>query len=126
MVMEKIETYRIRDKAAIHAYVVMPNHFHLLISIPEGKSISAYMRDLKKMIAYEHCRMDEVPITRFWQHRFDDFDIVTEKTYFTKLNYIHQNPVKAGLAIEPDKWEYSSAGLYMCGRRGIVTVTPGQ
>jgi len=122
--MEKIELYRIRDDALIHAYVIMPNHFHLLISIRQGNSISAYMRDLKKMIAYEYYQMNRMQTVRFWHSRFDDFDIVNEDTYKVKLNYLHQNPVRAGLVKEPEEWAYSSARYYMRDEPGIITVSP--
>jgi putative transposase len=126
LVMEKIELYRIRDEASIHAYVIMPHHFHLLINIPHGKSISAYMRDLKKLTARDYRRVNRIAPARFWQRRFDDFDIVTEKTYYTKFNYIHQNPVRAGLVGSPEDWAYSSAGYFARGEQGIITVTPAQ
>jgi putative transposase len=122
--MEKTELYRIRDNAKIHAYVIMPHHFHLLITIPEGKSISAYMRDLKKIIAREYCQQNGMALGRFWQYHFDSFDIVTEKTFITKLNYIHMNPVRAGLVENPDDWEYSSAKYYMKAECGVITVSP--
>jgi putative transposase len=110
--MQKIELYRIRDKADIHAFVIMPNHFHLLIGIPEGSSISSYMRDLKKRIAYEYFKVFNLSPVKFWQGRFDCFDITSEETYNTKLNYIHYNPVKKGLVERPEDWEYSSARFY--------------
>jgi putative transposase len=123
-VAEKIECYRIRDRASIHAYVIMPNHFHLLISIPEGNSISTFMRDLKKRIAYEYFENLGIVHRPFWQSRFDDLLIYTEEQYRIKFNYIHNNPVKAGLVQNMEDWEYSSAGYYTTGRLGIISVTP--
>jgi REP element-mobilizing transposase RayT len=39
-----------------------------------------------------------------WQHRFYDFVVHTEKKRIEKLRYIHRNPVKRGLVLEPDQW----------------------
>lgn len=124
IVLEKIEYYRKRENASIHAYVVMPNHFHLLIHFPENHNISAFMRDLKKRIAYEYYQLQKVPPFPFWQDRFDDLLIYSEKQYAIKLNYIHNNPVKSGLVGKAEDWEYSSVGFYIAEKCGIVTVNP--
>lgn len=124
LIMEKIEYYRIRDKAEIHAYVIMPTHFHLLISILEGRSISDYMRDLKKRIAFEYFSLYKLPAGKFWQDGFDCFDINSQDTYATKLKYTHYNPVRKGLVEKPEDWKYSSARFYLTGTQGIIQVTP--
>ena len=124
LVANKIEHYRERENAQVHAYVIMPNHFHLLISVPKEKSLSIFMRDVKKIIAREYCQLAEIPLRPFWQSRFDDLLIYSEEKYIIKFNYIHNNPVKAGLERQPEDWEYSSAGFYVNGKPGRITVTP--
>jgi putative transposase len=64
--LENIEFYRKRDQALVLGYVVMPNHFHLLISIPDGGSISSFMRDLKKRIAFEYYKLKRTSPFPFW------------------------------------------------------------
>ena len=125
VVLRNIEYYRIRDNAAIHGFVIMPTHLHLLVNIPDEKSISCFMGDMKKRVAFEYYRLTSSKPFPFWEQRFDDVTIYSEKVYYTKLNYIHYNPVKAGLAETPEEWEYSSARFYLTGTNGIVTVTPG-
>jgi putative transposase len=98
----------------------MPNHFHLLVSIPEENSISDFMRDLKKRSAFEFRGKELGTYGKLWQDRFDDLALRSMKTYLTKLNYIHNNPVKAGLACEVAEWQYSSAGYYLEGRKTII------
>ncbi|MGH8014685.1 MAG: hypothetical protein ACREBV_00655, partial [Candidatus Zixiibacteriota bacterium] len=44
-----------------------------------------------------------------WQERFDDLAIFGEEQFLVKLNYIHNNPVKKGLANAPEEYEFSSA-----------------
>jgi putative transposase len=124
IVMRNIEYYRKRDKAVIHGFVIMPTHLHFLVFIPEEKSISSFMDDMKKRVAFEYNRLISSGPFHFWEHRFDGVVIYSEKIYYTKLKYIHNNPVKAGLAATAEEWEYSSAKFYLTGINGIITVTP--
>ena len=102
----------------------MPNHFHLILTIPEGRSLSAFMRDLKKRVAYEYFMVRNAPIKKFWQDRFDDLLITREPTFRTKLNYVHWNPVRAGLVSKPEDWPYSSALYYLAVGRPLIPVVP--
>jgi putative transposase len=117
-----IEFYRKRENADIYAYVLMPSHLHLIISIPEIKSISNFMRDLKRRTAREYFELYNLPSGRLWEDRFDDVGLYSEKSFFTKLNYIHQNPVRAGLVEKPEDWPYSSARFYMFEEKRTINV----
>jgi REP element-mobilizing transposase RayT len=44
----------------------------------------------------------------FWQARFYDFNVWTEKKRIEKLRYIHRNPVTRGLVAKPEQWPWSS------------------
>ena len=59
---------------------------------------------------------------KFWMKRFDDQVIRTQKMFYTKLNYIHNNPVKAGLVNCPEEYRYSSARNYINGDHSIIKV----
>jgi len=61
-----------------------------------------------------------------WQARFYDFVVFTEKKRVEKLGYMHRNPVKRGLALEPRQWQWSSYRHYADGERGIVLVNEEQ
>jgi len=88
------------------AYVLMPNHIHLIVySEKRGPGISSFMHSLKGRI-----REDLQGKGKFWQDRFDDVGITTEKQLKIKLDYIHFNPVKAGLVRTPEDWMFSSYG----------------
>jgi putative transposase len=58
-----------------------------------------------------------------WQHRFYDFNVWTERNRVEKLRYMHRNPVKRGLVMEPDQWAWSSFRSYY-GRPGPVRINP--
>jgi hypothetical protein len=57
-----------------------------------------------------------------WQRRFYDFVVSSEEKKMEKLRYIHQNPVKRGLVLEPDQWAWSSFRYYAYDERGSVLV----
>jgi putative transposase len=52
---------------------------------------------------------------QFWQARFYDFNVFTERKRIEKLRYIHRNPVKRGLVSSPEQWSWSSFLWYLCG-----------
>jgi len=59
---------------------------------------------------------------RFWQVRFYDFNVWTERKRIEKLRYIHRNPVKRGLVGSPEKWRWSSFHWYLAGEVGPVRI----
>jgi putative transposase len=88
-------------------YVVMPEHGHLLVSEPRKRNLSVALKALKQGVARRLlgsvrwrneaqlflCRAGDVP-PRYWQARFYDFNVFTEKKRTEKLRYMHRNPVK--------------------------------
>jgi len=99
-----------RHCAKLYGYVLMPNHFHLLIGLEKGgPDLSAFMRDVKSM----SWRLIFPGRPGFWMARFDDVAVFTEDQLRTKLNDIHNNPVKAGLAATPESYEFSSARAWL-------------
>ena len=59
---------------------------------------------------------------QIWQHDNHPIELYTEKVIFQKLDYLHQNPVRAGFVANPADWLYSSADYYEHGK-GIMPVT---
>jgi hypothetical protein len=57
-----------------------------------------------------------------WQRRFYDFPVWTENKRVEKLRYMHRNPVKRRLVLEPEQWRWSSYRSYAYGERGAVLV----
>ena len=57
-----------------------------------------------------------------WQKRFYDFNVYSERKRIEKLRYMHRNPVKRGLVIEPGQWEWSSFLSYAIGEQGKVKI----
>ena len=61
----------------------------------------------------------------FWQTRFHDFNVWTEKKRVEKLRYMHRNPVKRGLTATPEDWRWSSYRFYLLDEAGPVRVNEG-
>ena len=93
----------------VYGYVVMPEHVHLLVSEPERAPLSIAIRMLKQVVSRKLRRPGQ---RRFWQVRYYDMPIWTERKRVEKLRYIHRNPVKRGLCAEPSDWPWSSYRHY--------------
>ncbi len=59
---------------------------------------------------------------KFWKKQFDDEVIRDEKMFWTKLKYIHNNPVKAGLVNKPEDYKYSSARNFILDDHSVLFV----
>ena len=117
-------------------YVVMPEHVHLLLSEPERASPSVVMQALKQSFAHKllrHLRSHADPRQatlwstvleqgHIWQRRFYDFVVFTDRKRVEKLRYMHRNPVKRGLVLEPQQWRWSSFRHYAFDEAGPVLV----
>ncbi len=98
------------DAARYHlrAWVVMPNHLHLLLTPLPGHKLSKIMQSRKTYTAREANKILG-RAGQFWQEDYFDRYIRDERHYFTTINYIENNPVKARLCERPADWPYSSA-----------------
>ncbi|HCM68119.1 MAG: hypothetical protein A2898_02285 [Candidatus Kerfeldbacteria bacterium RIFCSPLOWO2_01_FULL_48_11] len=59
---------------------------------------------------------------KIWQSSFYDFNIYSDKKFREKLNYIHWNPVRAGLCTKPEDWQWSSCRFYEFGEPGTLHI----
>jgi len=111
-----LETMRQRYGFLVAGYVVMPEHVHVLVSEPKMALLSRAIQALKLSVAVQ-CR--ERP---FWQPRYYDFNVWSERKRVEKLRYMHRNPVKRGLVSQPADWLWSSFHHWASGQGGIVEV----
>jgi REP element-mobilizing transposase RayT len=58
----------------------------------------------------------------FWEEGYHGEAIYTESFFLSKLKYLHENPVKAGLVESPEHYLYSSAGDYAGVRKGRIPI----
>jgi REP element-mobilizing transposase RayT len=99
---------RVRElvPVAICAYCFMPDHVHAILFPQEQTTISDVMMRFK--VASSR-RIRPLRGRAFWQARFYDRVLRSRGEYDETYEYIHSNPVRAGLAQDPLGWEWSSA-----------------
>ena len=120
----------------------MPSHFHWIVIVnPKYGIVSDIMRDIKKFTAWqifdyliekkdikllkifeEAANGFQNQKKKLWLPRFDDDVIRDQQMFWTKLNYIHNNPIKAGLVSRAEDFKYSSARNYINGDHSVLEV----
>ena len=142
--VESLE-YCINNKGMIlYGYVIMTNHIHLVIESNDDK-LSDLIRDFKKFTAKTILnKIETEPESRadwmlkrfefackshsrnekyqFWQYGSHPEEIYSEKFFWSKLDYIHLNPVRAGIVSKASHYIYSSASNYV-DDTGIIEIT---
>jgi REP element-mobilizing transposase RayT len=102
------------------AYVFMPSHIHLVLVI-KGFLLADFMRDFKKYTSQKTLREYSISY-KIWQDRYDRQVIWSEKILRAKIEYIHNNPVKAGLVEASHNWHWSSADDYIKRTNGPLEI----
>jgi putative transposase len=117
-------------------FVVMPDHVHAILWFPKPNQLSRFMKQWKQRTSVEIKKLmkNDLPnyLTQFdvrdpvWQPRYYSFNIFSAKKLKEKIDYIHENSVRAGLVDHPGDWIYSSAGYYLSGKSvGLPIEAPG-
>jgi putative transposase len=121
---------RFKDPFKLIGYVLMPDHFHLLVNPIEldiskvigklkGRSASSILKSLRAV--EDTTTLCQLQLPRplasgqkhaVWLQDFSSIDLWSNKFILQKLNYIHMNPVRAGLCDHPAKWPWSSYHAY--------------
>ena len=94
---------------SIIAYVIMPNHCHILIDVFEGVDLAQIVQSWKTYTAKGIHSLYPSDDKHVWQLDYWDRYIRNESHYLNCIEYIHQNPVKAGLCKQSTDWKFSSA-----------------
>ncbi len=99
-------------QADVVGWVVLPNHYHILIGVGTLDSVSAALKGLHGSTSREWNLADgQTGKRRVW-YKFADRLIRDEAHYHRTLNYIHYNPIKHGYSTEPYEWPWSSVHNY--------------
>ena len=94
------------------AWVVLPNHYHLLVKIGDIKAFTRAQGKLHGRTSFEWNREDGTVGRSVW-YRCQDRVMRSEAHYHTTINYIHNNPVKHGYVEKWGDWPYSSFHWYL-------------
>lgn len=128
----------------VHAFCLMTNHVHLILSRSGTPTLGEILRDYKKFtsnglynmmqdekesrrhwmkLLFQNAGMNKSnnKNVQIWQQDNHPIELMSNKMIKQKLNYVHLNPVKAGFVSEPEHWVYSSASNY-AGQGGVMDV----
>ncbi len=137
--------YCINNKGLqLHAWVIMSNHLHLIVSASDGFRISDIIRDFKKftsrkitdaiaanmqesrrewmlgMFRYAGLYNKSNDQYQFWQQDYHPIALDGNDMFVQRMRYLHENPVRAGIVWEAAHYKYSSAGDYYENRNGLL------
>jgi len=113
-----LEQIRARHQARVYAYVLMPEHIHLLVNEPPRIVLAQFLKAVKQVTS----RKLKGSRKKFWQDRYYDSSVYGEKARSEVIRYIHRNPVKRGLVTKPEQWPWSSFRHYASGVKCPVEI----
>jgi len=146
IIIESLKYCQHEKGLEIYAWVIMSNHIHILAKSNTGK-LSDTIRDFKKFTSKEIIRNiieGDFESRREWlfrlfqhaarrQNKNGDYQVWTHENHAieatgnefieTRVNYIHENPVRAGIVRNPEDYLYSSAPVY-AGFEGLIEIIP--
>jgi len=146
VVIESLKYCQQHKKLQIYAWCLMPSHLHLIASVDDDKTtFSDVMRDFKKFASkkiietigeiaesrkewllshfeYAGRYNPKIKNYKFWQDGLHPIELTSNKFIDQKLNYIHQNPVEAGIVYRAEDYVLSSAAEYAGEHTGLLEV----
>jgi len=106
--LQTLYRYRREGRYQLHAFVVMPEHVHLLLIPAQTVTLEHAIQLIKG--GYSHALGTIIGRNReIWQRGFTDHRIRDDRDFIHHQNYIHQNPVEQKFASDPCEYRYSSA-----------------
>jgi REP element-mobilizing transposase RayT len=100
-----------RYGVAVGRYVIMPDHVHLFVRLPQSMRVGVWMRGLKR--ALTNAIVPQKGEGNIWQSSFFDHLIRHSESYSEKWAYVHENPVRAGLVEKADDWPYQGECVHV-------------
>ena len=142
VVVDSFHFLRTSRRMKLFAFVVMPNHIHLMARFPAKYKLADMMRDFKRHTARQILRelkagtderslallrganMDIRQDYKVWEDNYDARDVFSLDFLQQKMDYIHMNPCQPQWKLVEDPVDYlwSSAGFYMTDRPAIIPI----
>jgi putative transposase len=114
---------RAEHRFLLTAWVFLPNHWHAIF-FPASPLTIARTMECIKVSSTHRINAGRQERGMLWQPRYFDRALRTVKEYHEKVDYIHQNPVRAGLVKRAEDWFWSSAREYSGTQRAPVSAHP--
>lgn len=137
ILIDAIKYNQINKNLKLYCYVLLPEHFHLILTGDNltniFKSIKGFTakeiinlligeKNLKTLDKFREYKKEFKTKSEYqvWQESFHPQEVLTDKIFQQKIDYIHLNPVRKGLVSNPEDWIYSSAGFFANGNDGVL------
>ena len=120
--------FLVKDKRVfVYAFVIMDNHLHMIWQMVHGHNREAVQRDFLKFTSQQILKdfrnsqsdwLRQLQVNamdrkhQIWERNSLSIPLWTEKVFVQKLNYIHDNPIRAGLCMRREDYLYSSGRFY--------------
>ena len=115
-----LSDYNDKFEALIYHWVIMPNHYHILLEIKNPENLSKMMAGLARSYVYYYQRNYKLG-GHIWQGRFKSQPIEKERYLLRCGRYIERNPVEAKMVKLAENYQYSSARFYVYGASDNLT-----
>lgn len=108
LILDVMQNKRSEGRFLLHEFVVMPDHFHLIVTPAENVSLEKALQYIKGGFSFR-VKKELAFNSLVWEESFTNHRIRDAEDYQQHREYIHHNPVKAGLVKTPSAYPYSSA-----------------
>jgi len=102
--LEVLQDNRCKGHFALHAFVVMPDHFHALLTPAQDVSLEKAMQFIKGGFSFRLKSKLDV-----WSRSFNETQILSREKFEACKRYIEQNPVRKGIVLSAEDYAHSSA-----------------
>ena len=118
--LEILTRYKSKESFRLYHWVLMNNHVHLLLAIPEEGSLAKAMHGIN--LAYTSWFNRKYKrVGHLWQGRFKSFPVENDRYLLACGRYIERNPLRAGIVERPGDYPWSSFLVHSEGRQDGVT-----
>src|SRR5436189_1707931 len=103
-----------RFRVSVHAYALMTNHFHFIVTPADADGLPRMMKEIgTRYVRYHNRKYDR--IGTLWNGRYRGLLIQDEQYWLTCLRYVEQNPVRAGIVDRPEDYRWCSYSAHAFG-----------
>ena len=108
----------------LEAWAIFANHYHYVCrSQPDSKSLKRLISHFHTATATQLNKVDQIPGRKVWFNYWDT-QLTFQKSYLARLCYVHQNPVKHGLVVQANQYQWCSAAWFerTCSKATVHTI----
>jgi putative transposase len=121
--IDVLRSYSAAGKFMVHDFVVMPDHFHVLLTVDQSSSIEKAVMLIKGGFSYR-VKKELGYLGEVWQRGFSEVRVMDRESFLKHRVYINENPVKARLVDVPEKFPFGSAHFKKRKEQGLKPNPP--